>query len=291
MAITNFIPEVFANEVLLALPKVASGLTLCNRNYEGLIQKKGDTVHIATPSALTVNAYTGADITFETPSDSKTDLVIDKADYIAAIIDATKQSVSPYDLANIYLEEGKVALSDSADKYIYNIMANGADASNTIDTVVLSASNIVTKIEEARKLLSKNNILPSADTFITLSPDEVSLLRRSSDFIKATDLSDSVLLTGQVGKLFGFRIIESNNLFTQDPATITTGNPVHKLIPFGVVGATTFANAIPYDQVIVGEPEKKFGAYIKALHFYGAKVIRPKAIGIIKADTGVDGTM
>lgn len=291
MSIVNFIPEIFANEILLAQPKVAVGMSLCNRNYEGLIRGQGDRVNIPIPNSLVVGDYTGSDISFGTPSDDTTQLIIDKAKFISGYIDDTKQSVSPYDLANIYLEDGKVQLADAIDQIIFEIMASQAHANNTIDTVELTTSNIVTKIEEARKLLSLSRVSPSADTFITLSPEEVSLLRRSSDFIKATDLSDTVLLTGQVGKIFGFRVLESMNVFVQDPATITSGNPVHRLIPFGVTGATTFASAIPANSVEIGRAEKRFGTYFKALQFFGTKVIRPLAMGVIKADTGVDGTM
>jgi len=291
MAIDNFIPEVFANEILLALRKVSTGIGLCTTKYEGLIKNLGDKVHIPTPTSLAVRPYTGADITFDTPDDSRTTLEIDTAKYIAGFIKATAQSVSPFDLANTYLEDGKYQLSDAADQVILRNMGENAHADNTISTVVLTAANIITKIREARTLLSKSGVPTNADLFMCLTPDEIAFLLDSSSFTKATEMSDSTLISGQVGKLYGFRIIETMNPYTQLQAEVTTGNPVHKLLPFGQVGATAYASAIPWEQAKVLEPENNFGTKFKALHYYGVKVIRPKALGVIKVDTGIDGTL
>lgn len=291
MPIDNFIPEIFANEVLLGLRKSSVGISLCTNKYAGQIKNKGDKVNIPIPTSLTVKDYSGSDITFEAPDDDVTTLEIDTAKYIAGFIKATNQSVSPYDLASIYLEDGKYQLSDAADQVILKNMAVNADASNTISTTTLTKTNIIEKIREARTLLSKSKVPTNADLFMCLTPDEIAFLLDSSSFTKATEMSDNTLITGQVGKIYGFRIIETMNTYTQLKAEITSGNAVHKLLPFGQVGATAYASAIPWEQAKVLEPENNFGIKFKALHYYGVKVLRPKAMGLIKADTGEVGTM
>lgn len=292
MAIDKMIPEIYVNEILLGLATIATALALCNTDYEGEIQEKGDTVHIVSPVAMTVRDYeTDDDIIYQALSDTEKTLTIDKGSYIAGIVKDSKQAVSPFDLANIYSEDGKYQLSDAADMQIYKIMAEGAHADNTIDTITLTAANIIQQIKKARTMLSKKKVSRSLDSFIVLTPDEIELVSESPQFTKATDISDDLLVTGQVGKIAGFRVIESMNVYTQDPAAITTGNPVHKLLPFGVTGATTFANAIPAESVETGRSEKKFGTWFRALHLYGCKVIHDTRMGVIKVDTGEVGTL
>ena len=71
MAITNFIPEVWAAELLSSLKKslVYAGPGVVNRNYEGEISDSGDTVRITSISRPTVGTYTRGSTTI-TPDSS-----------------------------------------------------------------------------------------------------------------------------------------------------------------------------------------------------------------------------
>ena len=46
MAYTNFIPELWAEKVQRENEKMLVMAKLCNREWEGELKKKGDTVHI-----------------------------------------------------------------------------------------------------------------------------------------------------------------------------------------------------------------------------------------------------
>ena len=54
MAITTFIPELWAARLLNHYTRKTVVAQLLNRNYEGLIQQWGDTVHINSLADITV---------------------------------------------------------------------------------------------------------------------------------------------------------------------------------------------------------------------------------------------
>ena len=57
MAVTNFIPEIWSARLLHNLDKAHVAVNLVNRNYEGEIRDKGDTVTINTIGPVTINDY------------------------------------------------------------------------------------------------------------------------------------------------------------------------------------------------------------------------------------------
>ena len=287
----DFIPEIWAGEVLADFPKSTVGYNLCSTEYEGQIKGLGSKIHIPSAQKMTVEAYTaGVDITPEALGSNDVELEITEADSISGVIDATKQAVSPYGLTGIYSNQGSLALAESSDKKILKAMATGAHSDNTIDTVTLAPGNVFTTIEECATRLSEKSVPAQADKFIVMTPRDIQNIRKSTDYIPAKDLDPQTLVTGQVGMIYGFRILESMNVHTQLIADIPDGDPVHRLIPYGMVGATAFANAIPADLITADKMEKQYGLLIKGLHMYGMKVVRPEAMGVIKVDTGEVGT-
>ena len=82
MAVTTFIPELWSARLLNALEKTHVAANLVNRDYEGEIKKQGDTVHINQIGNITINDYTGEDITPPEELDSTMmELKIDQAKY------------------------------------------------------------------------------------------------------------------------------------------------------------------------------------------------------------------
>lgn len=287
----DFIAEIWAGEVLEDFPKSTVGYNLCTTQYEGEIKGLGSKIHIPSAQKMTVEPYVaGTDITPEALASNDVELEITEADSISGVIDRTKQAVSPYGLTGIYQNQGSLALAEASDKKILKAMALGAHTDNTIATMVLSPANVFTTLEECATRLSEKSVPAAADKFIVMTPRDIQNIRKSTDYIPAKDLDPKTLVTGQVGQIYGFRILESMNVYTQVQADIPSGDPVHRLLPFGMVGATAFANAIPADLVEAISMEKQYATLIKGLHMYGIKVVRPEAMGVIKVDTGLDGT-
>ena len=77
--IDTFIPKLWSSRLMYNLEKAHVATNFVNRDYEGEIKQKGDTVHINTIGAITVNSYSiGTPITVQTLSTSDQTLVIDQ---------------------------------------------------------------------------------------------------------------------------------------------------------------------------------------------------------------------
>lgn len=286
----DFIPEIWAQEVLADFPAATVGYSLCTTQYEGEIKGKGSKVNIVAAQEMTVQPYVaGQDIVPEALSSSKLQLEITEADAIAGEIDRTIQAVSPYNLQGIYQNEGSLALAKSSDLKIMKAMAAGAHPDNTLE-VDLTSSNIFQTLEECSTRLADMEVPENARQFIVMTPRDIQKIRRSDDYITADKLDPETLITGQHGRYYNLDILRSRNVFTPAAADVPNGQPIYRQLPFGMVGATAFANAIPADSVSAEPMEKRFALLIKGLHMYGVKVIRPKAMGLLKVNTGETGT-
>lgn len=274
MSVDNFKPTIWSRELLYTLKKSHVARNLVNTNYQGDITSEGDTVKIQTPDAINTGDYTGADITFQNLTSATQNLLIDQAKYFAFLVDDVDQAQANVDLMQGYMQEASYALADVMDTFIFGKYTE-AHADNVIAKAALTASNIYDKITEAKEKLSLQNV-PSQGRWMVLSPAEIKLLEQSDDFTAASDLGDSTKRTGFAGRIAGFQIFESNNV---QEANDGTDDVRH--LPYGHSIAITMAEQIVSTEA--GRREAGFSDYVKGLHVYGAKVVRPKALGDLRA--------
>lgn len=62
-----------------------------------------------------------------------------------------------------------------------------------------------------RKLLNKQN-LPKEDRFLLISPDQEAAMLNISDFVRADAYGNSNIATGEIGRVYGFTVLMSNNV-------------------------------------------------------------------------------
>lgn len=281
----HFNPVLVTQEMRYQLKRKLKAFGLCNTDYQGVISKQGGTVRVVKPSGLTVKPYAGS-VVYEEADSSQITMSIDQADYIAATIEDMDQALTSFELVEKYLSGGIDGLAGKYDKYLFEEMGNGAHADNVIDSVVYTTNTIVEAIDEAETRLKEADIDVSVPKFFTVSPREASLVRLSDHFTKASELSDKVLVNGVIGKVFNMNIVESNNLKTEVASEITTGDPVNRYLPYGVIGALSTASAIPHKATETMRAENAFADRFRALHFYGSKVFEPKMLGVAKSRIG-----
>lgn len=346
MAITNFIPEVWAASILSVLQKSLVFGGIANRNYEGEISEFGDTVHITSIADPTIAPYT-RNVNLSDPeniTDSEQLLVIDQANSFNFQLDSIDRAQARNagglfdeatmragfglrDLADQFLAK-KIALSSSATNALGVI--DGTTATNLYDTLMVPAS----------VALDVANV-PEEMRWMVLSPAAYGKLQLDARFVRQSESGTNALHNGVVGQAAGFQIYKSNNAaqvnrsgitattasgaktitgaaagtFTQADvgATITgTGfgatNKVASVLADGTGLSTTVnqsASATVTDVALSGsgqaayfgssmgltyaqqilevdgyKPEKRFGEALKGLHVFGAKVIRPTALGV-----------
>ena len=274
MSVDNFKPTIWSRELLYSLKKNLVARQIANTNYQGEITSEGDTVKIQTPDAINVGDYDGSDITFQGLTSATQSLLIDRAKYFAFLVDDVDQAQSNVPLMQSYMVEASFSLADELDTHLFSLYTD-ADTDNVLTKEALTAANIYAKMVEAKKRLSAANV-PQMGRWAVLSPDEVALLEQSDEFISASDLGDQVKQTGIVGRIAGFQVFESNNV-----AEANDGTDDLRHLPFGHSIAWTLAEQIVSTEA--GRREAGFSDFVKGLHVYGTKVVRPKALGVIEA--------
>ncbi len=279
MAITNFIPEVWSAQLLSSLKKtlVFAGPGVANRNYEGEIADKGDTVKITSISRPTVATYTKNSTTInpETLTDAQRSLLIDQSKYFAFEVDDIdlRQSANGGALMAEAAQEAAYALGDTADQLVAGLYT-GVDSANAISTTsITSAALALTGLVNLKVKLDVANV-PTQGRYVIVPPWYHGLLLQNTSFI---DLSASgsadALRNGTVGRAFGFDVLVSNNCVnvTGDDWIVQAGYP----------GALSFAEQIV--KVEAYRPESAFSDALKGLHLYGAKLVRPTGIATLTA--------
>lgn len=273
MSVDNFKPTIWSRELLYSLKKSLIGYNIVNRNYQGDIENEGDTVKILSPAAITTGNYTGSDINFQTITSATQSMSIDQNKYFAFLVDDVDQAQANVNLMTSYMTEASYALADVADQFILGKYAD-AHASNVIAKAALTASTIYEKIMEAKEKLSLNDV-PKTGRWIVLSPAEIRLLEESGQFTSASNLGDQTKQVGFAGMIGGFTVFESNNVVEANDGTHDVRH-----LPFGHTAAITFADQIVSTEA--GRREAGFSDFVKGLHVYGGKTVRPKALGDLR---------
>jgi hypothetical protein len=174
MAITNFVPEVWAAQLLGILDKnlVYAGAPCVNRNYEGEISGYGDTVHITSISDVSIVDYSkDTDLTIETLTDADRTLLIDQAKAFAFEIDDIdlRQARSGGALMAEAARRAAFGLRDQADQFVAAKMVVGASAAlGVVDAT--TATNVYDKLVVPAKVKLDQANVPTEGRFLVVDP-------------------------------------------------------------------------------------------------------------------------
>src|ERR1044071_6839783 len=147
MAIVQFIPEIWAAELLESLKKslVYGQVGVINRNYEGEIRDQGDTVRITSISRPSIKTYVPNNTTIvpERLTDAQRSLLIDQAKYFSFSIDDVdkRQARNGGALMTEAAKESAYGLRDVADQYIASLYT-GVQAANNLGTVSVTTPDL-----------------------------------------------------------------------------------------------------------------------------------------------------
>jgi len=279
MAITNFIGEVWAAQILQNLQKslVYGQVGVINRDYEGDVKGKGDTVRITAHGPISIDNYnksTGLGDPEEL-DDASTTLEITQAKYFNFRIDDIDKAQMNVALMESATRDAAYRLAEIADEYIAGIMAaqaGNAVGSDGADKVFDGSTNFVTEeLLEVKQKLDEANA-PTEGRFVVIPPWVVKWLLQEDAIVNPSWSGvEGVMLNGEIAKLFGFRILQSNNVPN------TAGD--HYKVVAGVARATTFADSV--NETEAYRPDKFFADALRGLHCYGAKVVDPECLCVL----------
>ena len=274
-AYAAFIPELWSTKIVELAHKSCVMLQCVNRDYEGEIRQKGDTVHIRSFSAMTITDYDGSieDAAYATPTPVEQELVIDQAKMWGLKIDDITKAQSDINILTGYSKEAAQAIEETIDTFL---LAKHADvpAGNTIGTVTtaigLTKDNVYSyMVDLAEKLETAN---ATGKPFVVINPKIKALVLKSPEFIHATQMGDNVLRKGAIGEIAGMDVLVPTNF-------VAVSSKCYILA--GTNEAITFANQLVKTETL---KDKSFiGDLVRGLHVYGAKTVKATSLAKIIA--------
>lgn len=307
MSLDNFIPSVWAGNILRAFDTALVYPACMNRDYEGEITAMGDTVRINAVGDVTISTFAkNTDLAApEALTDAQTLLKVDQGKYFnfqVDDVDKAQQKPAVMMEAARRAAYGLRKVTDSFCASLYtDISASnliGSDGSPITGTWATAGSLAYDRLVDMGVLLDTNDVPDDGTRFAVVPPWFVGYLLKDQRFIgSGTEAQDVRLRTRRisqggelspgsqpnggagsgaspVGQAAGFWIYKSN----QVPNTAATK---YKIIA-GHPDSWSYA-----DQILKTEayrPERRFGDALKGLHVYGAKVVRPYGLTLMTAN-------
>ena len=270
MSYNNFVPHIWSTAIEQNRERMMVAAQLCNRDYEGDIKELGDKVKINGVSRPTITDYDDVNGLgdFERLQDQSTMLEITESKAFHFYVGDIDKRQSAGNIMNAELTEAAAALAEVMDSYIYSHYKEAG-----INTTVseLTADNVLSVINETLGKLWKNNVPTTEQVSLEVTPEFLTKLQMAK---LLADTDNSSTLAGGVAhklKTFNIDVYMSNNLpkeGTKDICILRTKK------------AISFAEQLK--EVKAYEPQNFFGEAVKGLQVYGAKVIRPDELAVIK---------
>jgi hypothetical protein len=309
----TFIPTVWSAKLNAKFYAASVYGDIANTNWQGEIGGMGDKIVINTAPTISVSNYTaGGGVTYEAPTPSTLELLIDKGKYFAFQINDVLDYQSKPDLMDMFAADAAEQMRIAIDSnVVYNTFNQGAAANKGATAgaksgsyvmgtdatpVTLTAANVVQKVLEMASILDEQNV-PETDRYLVIDPATRALLFQS-ELAKAYSTGDSTspVRNGKIGTIDRFTVYVSNQLpkgaagtatpwtsgdGTENSVTTTGTVAKRKAIIAGHKSAITFASQITKMETVRNPSD--FGDYIRSLNVYGFKVVKPESLALMIA--------
>ena len=209
----NFIPELWSAEVKRAVESNLVMAKLVMWDYEGEIQSKGDTVHVADISNLTVgNKAASTDVSYETITEDKTSITIDKHKYAAFKLEDIVEVQSNVNLLNEYSNKigyalGKAVDTDLLALYVALSQSCGADNTAITNDTFLTAIQYLDLADAPET--NRSGVFSAGQKANFLNVDE--FVRYDANGIGG---QSNPIIRGNFGQLYGVDIYFTTNVTT-----------------------------------------------------------------------------
>lgn len=278
MSVENFIPTIWTAKILRAMKNAQVMAFLANRDYEGDISEKGDTVHIPQLGEINVSTYTknSTTLTYQELTDAASILSIDQAKYVAWLLDDVDKAQTLMGLMDEATNRGAYKLADTADSYLLGLYGDAGLSQNTNSSPVnMTSLNVEEEFLSVAEQMDEANAQREG-RFAVIPPWVMTKLVLAGVSTK-TD-NDTVYANGFIKRMLGFDFYMSNNVSV---GTASTGAQTR--IMCGVAKQSyTFAEQITKMEAL--RSDTTFGDKMRGLHLYGGKIVRPDITCVLYAD-------
>ena len=266
MAITNFIPAVWSENLYKQLEKKYIGVANCTREWEGDIKECGDRVKICGLGPISVFTY-NKDTDLPAPvelTDESRELIINQADAFNFQIDDIDRAQTKPKLMDAAISQAADALVNKADKYVYSL-AGTVTAQYMRDLIDLSHEDLISKIIEIILEIRTSGV--SEELVLEVSPRVAGVLYKAK--LDLLNDNNTLFETGCIGSIAGCKIYSSHNVSQVDAGSLKMNTCILRS-----KRAVAFAEQL--SEIEAYRPELRFADAVKGLHLYGAKIVRPE---------------
>ncbi len=270
--ITNFQQTIWSKSILRSLEKITSLRNHCDFQYEKE-SKNAKEVKILSVNRPTIRTYVpGTALVRESAADSSQLLQLNQYRYFNFEVEDIVKAQSVPGLMEALTDEAGKGLALEGDKYVAEVVKAAVDASEvacSASDIALTNSNAMASVEDGFTVLYGNDCKVSDTFYLELAPKVFTTYRQ-----QLTELSTNnpeLLKKGAVGKINNALVCIENCLPVSDTA--------HYNI-LRTSKAIAFAEQI--EKVEKYRPEDAFTDAVKGLYVFGAKIVRPNEIYVMK---------
>ena len=232
----NFIPEIWSKDARIATESNLVMAKLVNRQFEADMEM-GDTLHIPDISDLAARVKAAdTDVTFETITEGKVDVLIDKHYYAAFKLEDIVKVQADQDLQARYTEKVGYALAKKIDTDLLGLYSG---LSQTVGSagVAITDPNLLTAIQYL-----DDADAPSGERFLVIKPAQMKALLGIDKFVRADAVGylaamspivtghlqaggfDPTQVKGYFGQIYGISVYISTNVATTGTSPVSTYN-------------------------------------------------------------------
>lgn len=280
--VTNFQQTIWSKSILRSLNKITSLRNHCNFQYEKE-SKNAKEVKILSVTRPTIRTYVpGTAITRESATDSSQLLKLDQYRYFNFEVEDIVKAQSVPGLMEALTDEAGKGLAEEGDKYVAKVVKDDVEAtaptiSVSSNVISLTTTNAMSSVEDGFAALYGNDCKVSDMFYLELAPKVFTTYRQ-----QLTELSTNnpeILKKGAVGKINNAYVCIENLLPTGKKQSSDSADNVYYNI-LRTDKAIAFAEQI--EKVEHYRPEDAFTDAVKGLYVFGAKIVRPKEIYVMK---------
>lgn len=276
MAVANtvqhFQQTIWSASILRSLETITSLRKHCNFQYEK-DSKNAKEVKILSVNRPTIRKYVpGTALERESAGDGSQILKLDQYHYFNFEVEDIVKAQSVPGLMEALTDEAGKGLALEGDRYVAQVIKAAADANEVAvsgSVITLTNTNAVSSIEDGFATLYEKNCKVTDTFYLEVAPRVFTTLRQ-----QLTELSTNnpeILKKGAVGKINNAFVCIENCLAEADGAYYNI---------LRTDKAVAFAEQI--EKVEHYRPEDAFTSAVKGLYVFGAKVVRPEEIYVMK---------
>ena len=268
---THFQQTIWSKSILRSLDKITSLRNHCNFQYEKE-SKNAKEVKILSVNRPTIRTYVpGTPLQRESVTDSSQLLKLNQYRYFNFEVEDIVKAQSVPGLMEALSDEAAKGLALEGDLYVAEVVKTGVAEEKVAASasVTLTKTNAVETVENGFAELYANDCKVSDTFYLEVAPKPFTLYRQA-----LTELSTNnpeILKKGAVGRINNAYVCIENCL----PADETDYYNILRTDK-----AVAFAEQI--DKIEKYRPEDAFTDAVKGLYVFGAEIIRPKEIYVIK---------